>query len=70
MGNEKYVGRITGHALVLGGSGGIGSEIARAMVANGASAVSFTYGKNKAAAEALKTEVEAAGVKVYMAAVD
>lgn len=70
MQKEKYVGSVRGHALVLGGSGGIGSEIVRAMVANGANAVSFTYGRNKAAAEALKAEVEAEGVKVFMAAVD
>lgn len=67
---DKYLSKITGHALVLGGSGGIGSEVVRALVANGASAVSFTYGHNKEAAEALKAEIEASGVKVFIGSVD
>lgn len=66
----KYTSRVEGHALVLGGSGGIGSEIVRALVANGARSVSFTYGRNKEAAEALKAEMEALGVKVYIDAID
>lgn len=67
---QKYSSRIEGHALVLGGSGGIGSEIVRALVANGASAVSFTYGRNKDAAEALKKEMEALEVKVHIGPID
>lgn len=69
MDTAKYLSRVTGHALVLGGSGGIGSEIVRALVASGASAISFSYGRNLAAAEALKAELEALGVKVYMGSV-
>src|SRR3989338_1239451 len=66
----KYLPRITGHALVLGGSGGIGSEIVPALVAYGASAVSVAYGRNKAAAEALQKELRAARVTCYIGAVD
>ncbi len=70
MDTAKYISRIEGHALVLGGSGGIGSEIVRALVANGARALSFTYGRNKEAADALTAEIEAEGVKVYAASVN
>lgn len=67
---NQYIPKVEGHVLVLGGSGGIGSEIVRAMVAFGATAVTFTYGKNKQAAEDLKQELEAKGVKVHFASVD
>lgn len=70
MDKSKYISQVKGHALVLGGSGGIGSEIVRALVANGASAVSFTYGKNAEAARTLKAEVEAEGVTVHIGTVD
>jgi 3-oxoacyl-[acyl-carrier protein] reductase len=60
---QKYINRVNGHALVLGGSGGIGREIVLALVANGASAISFTYGRNKAAAEKLAKQLKAMGVK-------
>lgn len=70
MKTEKYTSRVTGHALVLGGSGGIGSEIVRALVANGARSVSFTYGRNKDAALALQAEIAAEGVRVHIGAVD
>jgi 3-oxoacyl-[acyl-carrier protein] reductase len=70
MDTSKYISKVKGHALVLGGSGGIGSEIVRALVANGASAITFTYGRNKKVAETLKAEIEAEGVKVYVGAVD
>lgn len=70
MDTSKYIGKVTGHALVLGGSGGIGSEIVRALVANGATAITFTYGHNKDAAEALRAEIEALGVGVFIGAVD
>ena len=56
---------LEGHALVLGGSGGIGSEIVRALVGGGVSAVSFTYERNKDRAEALAKELGGAGVKTY-----
>lgn len=70
MDKAKYISRVEGHALVLGGSGGIGQEIVRALVASGASAITFTYGRNAAAAEALKAELEAEGVLVHMGSVD
>lgn len=70
MDTSKYISKIKGHALVLGGSGGIGSEIVRALVANGAQAVSFTYGRNKKAADDLTAELISFGVKVYSASVD
>ncbi|MFZ1626232.1 MAG: SDR family oxidoreductase [Candidatus Moraniibacteriota bacterium] len=62
---DKYIPKVTGHALVLG-AGGIGTEIIRALVANGASAVSFTYHSGKEKAEALKSELEAEGVKAHI----
>lgn len=65
-----YLPKISGHAVVLGGSGGIGSEIVRALVAHGASAISFTYGKNKKGAEKLAEEIRNLGVKVYFDSVD
>lgn len=61
---------MSGHAVVLGGSGGIGSEIVRALVANGASAVSFTYGKNKGAADELAKELRDQNVKVHLSSLD
>ncbi|HEY5635740.1 MAG TPA: SDR family oxidoreductase [Burkholderiales bacterium] len=61
MSMEQYVPRVEGHAMVLGGSGGIGSEIVRALLANGASAVSFTYSSRKAVGEALAAELSADG---------
>jgi NAD(P)-dependent dehydrogenase (short-subunit alcohol dehydrogenase family) len=70
MSPSRYLGRIDGHALVLGGSGGLGSEIVRAVVANGASAVSFTYGHNRQAAEKLADELRAQGVKPFTAPLD
>jgi NAD(P)-dependent dehydrogenase (short-subunit alcohol dehydrogenase family) len=42
----------------------------RALVANGASALTFTYGRNKVAADALVEEVKAVGVKALAAPVD
>lgn len=60
--SEKYTNRIEGHAFVLGGSGGIGREVVLALAANGASAISFTYGRNKAGAEALAQELAEGGL--------
>ena len=65
MDKSKYLNRVEGHALVLGGSGGIGSEIVRALAASGASAVTFSYGRNRAAAEALSKELALDGVKSH-----
>lgn len=70
MDKAKYLNRINGHALVLGGSGGLGSEIVRALVASGASPLTFTYGRNRAAADKLVEELEAAGAKAHAAPVD
>ena len=67
---SRYLGRIDGHALVLGGSGGLGTEVVRALAANGASAVSFTYGRNRAAAERLADELRALGVGTFVAPLD
>ena len=70
MDPSRYATRIDGHALVLGGSGGLGSEIVRALVAHGAPAVSFTYGRNRAGAETLAAELGATGVKTFTAPLD
>lgn len=70
MNTTNYTGVVEGHAVVLGGSGGIGSEIIKALIANGAKAISFTYGKNKAGAENLAREIESLGAKAYFASVD
>ena len=51
--DSKYLSRVDAHALVFGGSGGIGREVVRALVAYGASAVTFTYGRNRKAADEL-----------------
>lgn len=58
------------HVLVLGGSGGIGSEAVRALAANGAEIITIGYGGNQVAAEALKAEVEAWGVKAFTVKID
>ncbi len=66
----KYISKISGHAVVLGGSGGIGRTIVLALAANGASAVSFTYGKNEKAAQELAEELKTLGVGAYFASVE
>ncbi len=70
MDTSKYVPKVVGHTLVLGGSGGIGSEIVRALAANGASAITFTYNRNEEAANELKIEIEKLGVAVCIGKVD
>jgi NAD(P)-dependent dehydrogenase (short-subunit alcohol dehydrogenase family) len=67
---SKYVNNVPGHALVLGGSGGLGAEIVRALAANGASAISVTYGRNRDAATKLVAELARQGVKGFAAPVD
>jgi len=67
---SKYVNRVQGHALVLGGSGGLGAEIARALAASGASAVTVSYGRNKDAAAKVVAELESQGVRGFAAPVD
>ena len=70
MDKSRYVNGIGGHALVLGGSGGLGAEIVRTLAASGASAVSFTYGRNKKAADELVAELKADGIKTFAAPAD
>ncbi len=70
MNKEKYIPRIKGHAVVLGGSGGIGREVVLALVANGANAVSYTYGKNKKEAEKLSKILKAKRVKHHFSPLD
>jgi NAD(P)-dependent dehydrogenase (short-subunit alcohol dehydrogenase family) len=70
MDKSRLVSGITGHAPVLGGSGGLGAEIVRTLAASGASAVSFTYGRNKKAADDLITELRADGIKALAAPAD
>lgn len=67
---SKYIPEVSGHAVVLGGSGGIGRTIALALAANGARAISYTYGKNKKAAEDLAQELKSMGVEPYFASVE
>lgn len=70
MDKARYLNRVEGHALVLGGSGGLGSEIVRALAASGASALAFTYGRNKTAADKLVAELKDIGLKAHAAPVD
>lgn len=70
MENSTYRPKLSGHALVLGGSGGIGAEIVRALIANGISSVSFTYGKNRQKAEDLAEEIRSNGVNAYFESID
>ena len=43
----QYCSDISGHALVFGGTGGIGLAVLDALVANGVRKVSFTYGRSE-----------------------
>lgn len=63
--DSKYVPTLSGHALVLGGSGGIGREVVHALVANGVRAVSFTYSSNEVAATELAKELRKKKIKVF-----
>lgn len=68
---NKYLANIDphSHALVLGGSGGIGSEIARALVANGVKKLTITYSSNQSKAEEVAKELKTSGAEVYIARV-
>lgn len=54
-------------ALVFGGSGAVGSEIVRALVARGVRTV-FTYGRARDRAQALAAEVDARALGIDLAA--
>ena len=56
-------------AIVTGGTRGIGREIVRELAKGGAN-VAFNYSKSAAEADALKAELEAAGLKVLAAQCD
>lgn len=56
-------------AIVTGGTRGIGREIVRELAKGGAN-VAFNYSKSAAEADALKSELEASGVKVFAAQCD
>mgnify|MGYP003452735596 len=58
------------HVLVLGGSGGIGSETVLALAANGAEVITIGYSGNQAAAETLKAKVQSWGVKAFTSKID
>lgn len=62
--------KLSGHAVVLGGSGGIGNEVVWALVAQGATAISFTYESNKTRADEMVGLLESVGVKAYCAKVN
>jgi NAD(P)-dependent dehydrogenase (short-subunit alcohol dehydrogenase family) len=57
---------VDGVAIVVGGSGEIGSEICLALAAAGANVV-LTYNKNKAAADDVARQIEALGRKAEIA---
>lgn len=70
MDTAKYVSKLSGHAVVFGGSGGIGEKVVEAIAANGATAISFTYDRNKEKADALVQQLAGAGVKAFTAKVN
>lgn len=66
---NKYLFNVSGHALVLGGSGGIGSEIARALVVHGVKKLTLTYSGNRSKAEAVAEELKTLGADIFLAQV-
>lgn len=64
---EKYREdiKLKGHALVFGGSGGIGQEVVAALVSQGVSAISFTYDRKKERAEEMAKALAEVGIKTY-----
>ena len=46
MDKSRCVNGIAGHALVLGGSGGLGAEIVRTLASLSAAAASYAVGQN------------------------
>ncbi len=65
----KFNMDLRGHAVIFGGSGGIGQEVVRAIAESGVKKITFTYGGNKAAADALAAALKQRKVKVYYASV-
>ena len=66
--SEDFTGRV-GAALVVGGSGGLGSVIAVELAARG-SDVALTYRSNAEAAAATRAEIEQLGRRSWTAAAD
>lgn len=66
--NDKYLINPSGHALVLGASGEIGSAIARSLAANGVKRLTLHYGRDKKrpVVEALSAELTALGAKTHI----
>ncbi|HEX5805244.1 MAG TPA: SDR family NAD(P)-dependent oxidoreductase, partial [Macromonas sp.] len=54
-----------GFAIVTGGSGGIGREVALTLARAGAN-VALTYGRNKAAADEVAEQIRALGRKAFV----
>lgn len=65
-GRMRLAGKV---ALVVGGSGGIGSATCRALAAEGA-AVAVHYGRSRGAAESVVRDIEAAGGRAIALAAD
>jgi len=63
---NKYLLNPSGHALVLGASGGIGSEIARSLAANGVKKLTLSYSRGRDRAEALASELTAMSAQVHL----
>jgi NAD(P)-dependent dehydrogenase (short-subunit alcohol dehydrogenase family) len=61
--NGKLSDRVRGHAVVFGGSGGIGVPTVEELVAQGIDAISFSYNRNREAAEKLAEKLKKAGMK-------
>jgi NAD(P)-dependent dehydrogenase (short-subunit alcohol dehydrogenase family) len=59
----KKIKTIIGHAVVFGGSGGIGVPTVRELHAQGIDAVSISYNSNRDAAEVLARELKKGGLK-------
>ncbi|MFV0389844.1 MAG: 3-oxoacyl-[acyl-carrier-protein] reductase [Pyrinomonadaceae bacterium] len=66
MGKKQFEGKT---AIVTGATRGIGKAIALELAARGAN-VAFNYASSADAAEAIRGEIEALGVKAYAAACD
>lgn len=63
---NKYLLNPSGHALILGASGGIGSEIARSLAANGVRKLTLSYGRGRDRAEELAAELAVMGSQVHL----